>query len=432
MNSIIFPALRSHFGSWIYYSSIIPIQYIADHVSFIDDVHQSKSLSEAIQRKLSKKRPEFIKNYLLNEDDRFFNSLVLAIYEGTPEWFPANVDQTNDIINLDELSKNCGNSIGFLRFSGKEKIITIDGQHRLAGIKAAILERQLDDCVSVLFIAHDPHIPEKRLKTRRLFTALNKHAQPVDLFEIITLDENDLTAIVTRKMVENHKWFSEDRIAIKTGSKLSDQSKSFTTIEYLYTMLNDLFCTVYKNNFPERINKLSKSNLESILRTGTRQNDDVINKFYKIAITFFTKLADSFTELKKYFEADEFDKYAPKIRKERGGCIIFRTVGLKLIVNLIINLPGTIDERLEIVSQLPRYFMDRPYNGTIWGQETGIIEKNEAAVRNLILHCLGVTLKGSKWKSALAGWRMLTNDPKKEFESLPSSLQDIEKHFADN
>src|SRR5688500_5253383 len=91
-NPITLPALRGSFGDCTYYSALLPLADVADRVSFADEIHANKSLSDLIQRSL-KGGPagggaKDIAAYLRNEEERFFNSLVIAVYGGRPEWFP--------------------------------------------------------------------------------------------------------------------------------------------------------------------------------------------------------------------------------------------------------------------------------------------------------------------------------------------------------
>lgn len=50
------------------------------------------------------------------------------------------------------------------------------------------------------------------VRTRRLFTSLNKKAKPVDKSAVIALDEDDLAAYATRALVENSRVFDEDKV----------------------------------------------------------------------------------------------------------------------------------------------------------------------------------------------------------------------------
>jgi DNA sulfur modification protein DndB len=81
-----YPALRGKFGDWIYYSCLMSMSEVTTRLSFADEIYKSEKLSEWIQRKLQSGRDQEISNYLQRESQRFFNSLVVAIYRGDPTW----------------------------------------------------------------------------------------------------------------------------------------------------------------------------------------------------------------------------------------------------------------------------------------------------------------------------------------------------------
>lgn len=80
------PAIRAKMGDWTYYVSTLSFQQVNDHVSKIDqELHQSESLKELIQRSITNNYLS-IKNYIINQPELFFNSLVLAVYDDYPDW----------------------------------------------------------------------------------------------------------------------------------------------------------------------------------------------------------------------------------------------------------------------------------------------------------------------------------------------------------
>ena len=91
MNEIVLPSLRGVFGDWIYYSCLIPMAEIASRVDFANEIQKNKKLSKLIQRELKRNRASEIKDYLLQENERFFNSLVIAIHGGRPNWFQVGI-----------------------------------------------------------------------------------------------------------------------------------------------------------------------------------------------------------------------------------------------------------------------------------------------------------------------------------------------------
>ena len=189
---------------------------LADRVSFANELHKNKALSQLIQRQLREGRSTEIAHYLNSNPERFFNSLVVAVYGGEPSWSALDAVRPNSTdLDVNDLSEDAIASIGFLGLSGDEALFALDGQHRLAGIEEALKSNPAlaKDEISVIFVAHGND--EKGLRrTRGLFTTLNKTARPVDKGEIIALDEADVMAITARDLVENDPRFSEDRIHV--------------------------------------------------------------------------------------------------------------------------------------------------------------------------------------------------------------------------
>ena len=233
MGKLYLPALRGLFGSWTFYSCLIPFDELASRVDFATDLHKSKNLSDLIQRELKHGRAEAIEKYLATQNERFFNSLVIAVYGGEPTWHQFDkIKPQRDDIRIDEISETAKNSIGFLSLSGKEKLFAIDGQHRLAGIKLVVEKHTFStsDEASVIFVAHKKTRPGI-IRTRRLFTTLNKTAKPVSKGEIIALDEDDLMAIIVRRLVSDNDMFKSNRIAYNQTNNLpSTNLESLTTI----------------------------------------------------------------------------------------------------------------------------------------------------------------------------------------------------------
>ena len=82
----ILPALRGVMGSWVYYSCLMTFRQLSTLVSFAEQVHDYTGMSQMIQRDLSTGRTRAIADYIKKENQRFFNSLVVAVYGGEPNW----------------------------------------------------------------------------------------------------------------------------------------------------------------------------------------------------------------------------------------------------------------------------------------------------------------------------------------------------------
>lgn len=198
------PALRAKMGIWIYYISTLSFNDIAKYVSPINnELHSSSLLSEMIQRSITDNYKS-IAHYLETQDEHFFNALILAVYDGNPEWNEIRIEGEDgrDIYDL-----------GLLSLNGKEKIFPVDGQHRVEGIKQAIKKKPElgKDRIAVIFVGHSKdEIGMQR--TRRMFSTLNRYAKPVSMRDIIALDEDDIVAIASRELIDNAKLFSDDKI----------------------------------------------------------------------------------------------------------------------------------------------------------------------------------------------------------------------------
>lgn len=186
-------------GDWVYYPMLMKFKDIAERVKIAEEIYQSKTLSEMVQREIKRKRGKEIKDYLLKQEQRFFNSLIVAIYEGDPSWHEITRIESNNQLNSENFPEDVVAGIGILSLNGEEKLFTLDGQHRLIGIREAVAENPElgEDELSIILIAHRTDAKGVE-RSQRLFTTLNRKATPVSKGETIALDENDAMAITVR------------------------------------------------------------------------------------------------------------------------------------------------------------------------------------------------------------------------------------------
>jgi DNA sulfur modification protein DndB len=165
---------------------------------------------------------------------------VVGVYGGEPQWAPLSISSPiqSDRFQIDEQAQiEFQRAVGFLGFSGDESLFTIDGQHRVAGIKEALKrdESLAAEEVSAIFVSHQP-TSESMERTRRLFTTLNKTAVRVKQADIIALDEDNGFAIVTRQLVDDSDLFRRGNLISFTETSAvrpSDES-AVTSIIHLY------------------------------------------------------------------------------------------------------------------------------------------------------------------------------------------------------
>lgn len=390
MSEMVLPALRGVFGDWVYYSCLVPMSEIAGRVDFADELQRSKRLSKLMQRELKRNRATEIKDYLLGEKERFFSSLVIAIYGGRPNWFQIGIRflDMHDVRNaaslqegIVRLSPEAGESLGLLRLSGREKMFAIDGQHRLAGIKEAVKEKASAgrEAVSVLIVAHRQNQSGLE-RTRRLFTTLNKTAVPVSKSEIIALDENDAAAIIVRELVEEHPWFRGKRISFVATSNIPQgDSFSLTTIGNLY----DVVKTLVLRTVPrvERNQYLRK-----------RPDDVELKRMLDMVLGFFDGLSRRMPELRVYFRKSQVRSIVRSNRNTRGGSLVFRPIGLLTYAEVAVELSKDMPLSVAVrnVGKLPRRLQMPPIRDVLWDPRSKVVlPKNRAFLRKLFLGYVG-------------------------------------------
>ena len=393
MEKLYLPSLRGIMGDWVYYPTLMKLKDIAERVKIAEEVYQSKTLSEMVQHEIKRKRGKEIKEYLLKQEQRFFNSLIVAVYDGDPSWYNLthiksnNRFESTNQLNVEEIPEDVVAGIGILSLNGEEKLFALDGQHRLIGIKEAVAETPHlgEDELSIIFIAHRTE-PDGMERTRRLFTTLNKNTVRVSKGETIALDEDDTIAITVRRLVTENPMFMEDRILNSPTDNVPRSNKTcLTTIGNLYDLLEILFTKVYvlseKKTFKDRKDELTKM----------RQPDHILDEHHQNACDYFKRLTNSFSPLQEFVNTHDNPTVVKKYRHPEGGSVLFRAIGLKLLTEIIAVLVEKypLSECFKMVAKLPTDLTQTPYNGVIWHPiEKKMILKNKPLVKNLLFYML--------------------------------------------
>lgn len=239
------PCLRGRIGDWIYYITLMSFQEVSTRVKLPREIdkkydEEKLKLGDWIQRKIETNRIKHLVNYMKQQKQRFFNSLILGIYDGSPTWQEINVQHTNifnDESELTYLSK----TFGILTLKGDESIFAIDGQHRAYAIRGAVKEKEnlKSEEIATIFVAHKT-TEDGKIRTRRLFSTLNKFAKPVSPSEIIALSEDNNCAVITRYLVDEFGLFKDKILIIKNRSINPDNKTAFTNIMVLYDIVERL------------------------------------------------------------------------------------------------------------------------------------------------------------------------------------------------
>ena len=386
MKSLFLPSLRGIIGDWVYYPCLMKLRDISERVRLAEEIYESRTLYELVHRELRRNRGKEIKNYLIQQKQRFLNSLIIAAYEGDPGWYGITDLRPNGKLDVDKVPEEVIESIGFLRFSGTERLFVLDGQDRLMGIKGALKENPDlgDDELTVIFVAHRAD-EEGKERSRKLFTSLNRNAELVSKGEIIALDEDDTMAIIVRRLVAQNSMFVGDRILNRTTDNIPPKNLAcLTTIGNLYDLLEILFTKIYVIS-----QKKSLVGIRNELRES-RLNDKTLDEHYANACDYFKRLADSFSPLTEFFAAADYSAIVRRYRHSEGGSVLFRPIGLTIMTEIVSTLVKKypLDRCFEMISNLPSDLGEKPYNGLIWHPTQKRLTRSKTLVKNLLLYML--------------------------------------------
>jgi DNA sulfur modification protein DndB len=384
MSVLYLPALRGQLGTWDYYACLMRLGDAARLVTYADQIHENKSLSDMIQRALDdSKRSKEIERYLIKTKDRFFNSLVVGVYGGDPQWHPFEVKALNAAhakLPMDE------DTIGYLELSGQEDLFALDGQHRLAGIKLAIHSEPAlkDERISVLFVSHRKDTVGLK-RTRSLFVAINKRAVPVNKRDIIALDEVDLAAIITRQLVDEHRWFSRGQIDVnRFTAAVPANSEAIMTIASLYDVVRGAIRGIMS---PQDIEKLREAD-------RIRLSDAEIAKYKKLFLEYFQAVVGLDPQLGTALAAKVPGPLIPPGRSQQNPRLLFRPIGYTIVTDALtrVRKEKTLKDTLRRAKSIPIIMSAAPFKDVIYDPlRDRMMTTNAKLAARVLAYMLGAT-----------------------------------------
>ena len=377
------PAIKGKIGDWTYYSGLMTFDQINSYVlPSIGEIYQATCLDNLLQRELTSNFQN-IKNYLLNDSERFFNAIILAVFNGDPQWleveFPAEEREYTNV--------------GFLKLSGEETIFPVDGQHRVKGIKEALLVNpDLGfEQVPVIFIAHH-QTDDGRRRTRKLFSTLNRRAMPVGKNQNIALDEDDVCSIITRDLMHSCALFTGDNVLNHRGKQIpAANTSAFTSLITLYQCVD--IVVWWKMSQKGYNKKQYKRFLEQ------RPNDEVVQELTEVCNSFFDSFIEQTPAIKEYL-LDRTTYRAKKFRNSDGGNILFRPVALTeyctVALLLVDNNRSTFSEAFERLSNINLTIGEKPWLGLIWDGKKIINRVSRTLIKDLMLYMTSADMMREK------------------------------------
>lgn len=381
----IFPTLRCRMGLTVYYATFMSFEDVAAWIKPTTEIHKSRKLSNWIQRQLIRGHADKIADYLLNQDERFFNAIVVGIYGGEPTWSPIRVSAPvgNDPVQLtDEQEEHLKSSIGILTLSGDEKLFAIDGQHRVEGIKAALNKSAKEvggDEIIALFVGHKKTRNGEQ-RTRRLFTTLNKTARRVSDADRVALDEDDGFAIVTRKLIDEFILFDKGKVIAfaPTASLRTNDEAKVSTIISLYSQVKDIY-----------FSQLTSTKMKKTHFGRARPDDESIEEVYKCVCDYWHAVKRNVTEVKEVFDEKTS---AGSYRKSRKNHLLLRPIGQRAFA----GATGVLMERGDSVSQAVKklaivdlWIHKKAWHEILWDPVQNVMLKSHTAAETLLLRKVG-------------------------------------------
>jgi DNA sulfur modification protein DndB len=350
----LFPCVRGRLGTWSYFSTKMSAESLAESVQFAAKIEEAKVLDRLVQRELNESRAkDDIARYLSFQDGRFFNSIVVAAWEGSPTFFQVDLaaDPRFEMI----ADRKFEQSFGVLRFDGSQRYYALDGQHRLRAIRALLSQETeypvpsgfaKDEFPVIIVVPNEGETFENFVpRYRRLFSNLNRYAKPMDQMTIVSMDEDDAIAIATRRLIVEHEffWWEKDeasRIKVQKGKSISETENCLLTLVGLYEMNQDFLWSAKRQ-------EQTRAKLRDWIKERPSDADlDAMNsELREIWNAVLGELPELSTEVTTDFRSRKGDDFEREGRTVVNH-LLFRPIGQRLLSRIVRYLiddssPGT-------------------------------------------------------------------------------------------
>ncbi|WP_013323147.1 DGQHR domain-containing protein [Gloeothece verrucosa] len=247
-----YKAITGTFGEVRYFLTTLDQSDAVENIQFADEIQNSWSFSERVQRKLDENRANIeIFSYLARDGIRFFNSIVVVL-------LPNSNTQTEfwDFSEVKSQGKPIEKWVNLKLYKNVSRIV-IDGQHRLLALKTywnahtgkePLSPQQINDnfnCsetfdIPVVYLVFrdlgrvgyadsSTTVRDEIIQaTRNIFTVINKTAKSIDKQTQLLLDDSKVSALIPRKLLEE-KMLEEKFIRWSSPSSSLTQSEPYLT-----------------------------------------------------------------------------------------------------------------------------------------------------------------------------------------------------------
>ena len=255
------------------------------------------------------------------------------------------------------------------------------------------------DLLSVIVVLREEHEVSQHKwmqNYRRLFSSLNRYAKSTDTDTNIIMDEDDLFAILTRRLITDHKFFQapgrqrESFKVLTKGKALKETSPHFTSLQTLYAVNRTLLTALKRKR-----DGWEGDNLQA------RPQEDLIDKFYDELEGCWNAILHVLPDLKN--KPPSMRQHNPDSETTSEDHLLFWPIGQELLAKVV------------------RYLLDDEFPNNEWTSPQEIIlaleplskiswNLREAPWRYLLLVNDGALVNGSP------KWRMRSEDRKAALE----------------
>jgi DNA sulfur modification protein DndB len=218
-----FPALRGKMGEMEYALVMMRLGELVKHIGYAEEIQEWDGGIPSEFKKQRKLNMSRITNemvpYLTATPDHFYAAIT------------AELERPGDPQNklLFEPIEGGDGTMGILTLDGSEKVMALDGQHRLKSIELAMKTHPdlARESIAVILV------PGKGYrKTQQLFTDLNRYAKQPSKTLNLLFEHREFFAVVAKEVGSGARTF-RDRVNLETNS-LGQKARQHITLGVLY------------------------------------------------------------------------------------------------------------------------------------------------------------------------------------------------------
>lgn len=309
--------IKSKMGTTTYYICKMAAGQLIDSVGIANELPEWDNMTaeEKMQREYDIRRiVDEIVPYVVNDEDRFFSSLIVDIYKGFED---ISFEAISDVIkDMPMAYQGPMKDMGFLTLPGKERLIALDGQHRLLSLKIAIRGKSgvpggIKPFAGISSLVPHPELANEELsvilvehtsnsKIRKIFNKINKYAKQTSRSDNIITSEDDTYAVISRRMNKDDGPLAPigpiELVNWKSNT-LPQRSKNLTTMSTIYITAETLLH-------------------EKGYKTTELPSDDEIEEAYQIVASFWRICLERINIYREYIGLTKQDKPVSTLREQ--------------------------------------------------------------------------------------------------------------------